>query len=108
MPFPAVFGQLIIDENTISIDDDKIAIDSIIKIRSQSLFSALLSSYFIITGSVVVVAGATAGGFAVLIIPFGIVWGGVGILIPATGDNHKKFKWDFKIVTDYNPDNENK
>ena len=98
----------IIDENTVSIDDEKITIESIIKMRSMSLLSAIFSTYFITTGSILVVAGATAGGFAVLIIPFGVVWGGVGVLIPAIGDNHKKYKWDYKIVTDYNPDNENK
>lgn len=98
----------IMDENTISIDDEKITIDSIIKIRSMSLFSAFLSTVIIITGSIVVVTGATTGGFAVLIIPFGVVWGGVGVLIPAIGDNHIKYKWDYKIVTDYNPVSENK
>ncbi len=98
----------IIDENTISIDDENIATDNIIKIRSMSLFSAILSTYIIITGSALVVAGATAGGFAVIVIPFGVVWGGVGVLIPAIGENHIKYKWVYKIVTDYNPDSENK
>ena len=98
----------VIDENTISIDDEKIAIESIVKMRSMSLLSAILSTYFITTGSIVVVTGVSAGGFAIIFVPIGIVWGGVGILIPAIGDNHKKYRWDYKIVTDYNPDNENK
>jgi small nuclear ribonucleoprotein (snRNP)-like protein len=91
----------IIDENTISIDDEKITIESIIKIRSMSLFSALLSTVYIITGSIVVFTGVSAGGFAIIVVPFGIVCGGLGFLIPAIGDNHIKHKWNYKIVTDY-------
>ena len=91
----------IVDENTIMIDDDLIAINTIIKIRSQSLLSAVLSAGFILIGGAFVVGGALAGGYAVLLIPVGLVGGGIGTLISAIGDNHKKYKWDYKIVTDY-------
>ena len=91
----------IVDESKIMIDDDLITIDSIIKIRSQSLLSAVLSGAFIIVGGAFVVGGATGGGFAILLIPPGLVIGGIGALIPAIGDNHKKYKWDYKIVMDY-------
>ena len=91
----------IVDENTIMIDDDLIAMNTIIKIRSQSLLSAVLSAGFILIGGAFVVGGALAGGYAVLLIPVGLVGGGIGTLISAIGDNHKKYKWDYKIVTDY-------
>ena len=91
----------IVDENTIMIDDDLIAMNTIIKIRSQSLLSAVLSAGFILIGGAFVVGGALAGGYAVLLIPVGLVGGGIGTLISAIGDNHKKYKWDYKVVTDY-------
>ena len=91
----------IVDENTIMVDDELIAVSSIIKIRSQSLFSAVLSGAFIIIGGALVAGGAIGGGFAVLLIPPGLVSGGIGALIPAIGDNHKKYEWDYKIVMDY-------
>ena len=91
----------IVDENTIMIDDDLIAMNTIIKIRSQSLLSAVLSAGFILIGGAFVVGGALAGGYAVLLIPVGLVGCGIGTLISAIGDNHKKYKWDYKIVTDY-------
>ena len=91
----------IVDENTIMIDDDLIAMNTIIKIRSQSLLSAVLSAGFILIGGAFVVGGALAGGYAVLLIPVGLVGGGIGTLISAVGDNHKKYKWDYKVVTDY-------
>ena len=91
----------IVDENTIMIDDDLIAINTIIKIRSQSLLSAVLSAGFILIGGAFVVGGALAGGYAVLLIPVGLVGGGIGTLISAIGYNHKKHSWDYKIVMDY-------
>ena len=91
----------IVDENTIMIDDDLITMNTIIKIRSQSLLSAVLSAGFILIGGAFVVGGALAGGYAVLLIPVGLVGGGIGTLISAVGDNHKKYKWDYKVVTDY-------
>lgn len=92
----------VVDENTITIDDELIAINTIIKIRSQSLLSAVLSGGFIVIGGVFVITGAAAGDWiAVFLIPTGLISGGIGALIPAIGDNHKKYKWDYKIVMDY-------
>ena len=91
----------IVDENTIMIDNDLIAMNTIIKIRSQSLLSAVLSAGFILIGGAFVVGGALAGGYAVLLIPVGLVGGGIGTLISAIGYNHKKHSWDYKIVMDY-------
>ena len=93
----------IIDKKNISIDDEIIAIDTIIKIRSQSLFSALFSATHIILGSVVILASASAGGFAILLIPFGIIDVGIGLSISAIGNNHKKYKWDYEIMIDNQP-----
>ena len=94
----------IIDENTIRIDNDLIAIGSITKIRRQSLFSAILSGGFIAIGGAAVVGGATtdkASFGADLIIIAGALSGGIGTIIQAIGDNHKKYEWDYKIVMDY-------
>ena len=93
----------IVDENTIKIDNDLIAIGSITKIRRQSLFSAILSGGFIAIGGAAVVGGATdkASFGADLIIIAGVLSGGIGTIIPAIGVNHKKYKWDYKIVMDY-------
>lgn len=51
----------------------------------------------------VVVGSINAGGFAVLLLPVGLLDSGIGLLIPEIGNSHKKFKWDYKIVQDYVP-----
>lgn len=101
----------IIDENTISINDKNIAIESIVKIRSQSLFSAILSTTLFVVGSVAIIGGLTAtggSGYAALgsaiAVVSGLIIEGLGFLVHAEGNNHKKEKWDYKIVTDYQED----
>ncbi len=51
----------------------------------------------------VVVGSINAGGFAVLLLPVGLLDSGIGLLIPEIGNSHKKFKWDYKIFQDYVP-----
>ena len=94
----------IVDENTIMIDNDLIAMNTIRKIRRQSLFSAILSGGFIAIGGAAVVGGATDKGGSYgsgLIIIAGALSGGIGTIIQAVGINHKKHRWDYKIVMDY-------
>lgn len=93
-------GRLvIIDDSTIAIDGINIPIESISKIRSMSLTSALLSGIYLVVGTVVFVTGIAVGGYGLLLVPPGIVLAGIGVLIPAIGNNHKKYKWDYKIVS---------
>jgi hypothetical protein len=51
---------------------------------------------------VAIVVGVSAGGFALLLVPVGIVDTGIGFFITAIGDNHKKYKWNYKIITNNN------
>jgi hypothetical protein len=89
----------IIDNATIMIKGQEIALDSIVKIRRASTFHAILDPVCIFFGSIFIVGGIAAiysGGYAsvfgVLILP-GIPM----VLIPAIKNNHKSNKWIYKI-----------
>ena len=92
----------IIDENTIAVDDVNILITSITKIRTQSVFSAILSTVHIVSGVIAVIGGVIAGGFAaIILVPAGVLFTGTGLTISAIGNNHKKYKWDYQVKLDY-------
>jgi small nuclear ribonucleoprotein (snRNP)-like protein len=93
----------IIDDATLSIDEDNIEIATIVKIQSQSLVSTIFSTLYIGTGIIIIVEGVTLGGIGVILVPLGLIDSGFGLLIPEIGNSHKKFKWDYKIVQDYVP-----
>lgn len=99
------FGRIVIlDDFSISIDNQKIMIEDIVKIKSHSILSTILSTTFVYIGSTFIVGGAVAGGFfAVVLIPGGLILEGIGILITATGNQHKATKYEYKISQNHNP-----
>jgi hypothetical protein len=92
---------VIVDEKTISIQNELIPIDFITKIQSNSLFSKIVATTNIVIGSAVIILGIASGGYGILLLPPGALILGVGILIPITGSNHNTKKWDYKIETNY-------
>ena len=95
---------VIVDENTISIKNNLIPMNSITSIMSNSLFSKIIATTFVVIGSTTIIGGiigGLAGGFAVLLIPPGIIITGIGIIIPAVGYIYVPKKWNFKIETNH-------
>ena len=93
----------IVDENTIMIDNDLIAIDSITTIRSQSLLTVITSGIYYVSGGSLIAAGLTNSKdmFAPVTVLVDVIGIGAGIVTSAKGNSHKKHKWDYKIVMDY-------
>ena len=93
----------IIDNNTIAIRKDTIALSSISKIRRQSFVSGTISSVIKVYGGIISVVGlsyAVQGGLGsavgiIIIMPIGAAFGGLGFLI--NGSNHKAPLWEYKI-----------
>ena len=98
----------ILDENTISINETPILIDSIVKIKNKSIFSSVRNTFLITGGSFLVLlgtVGAISGGFGVVLVvlvPPGIQM----MLLPLITNNHIVEKWHYSIGT--NPKHKNK
>lgn len=98
----------IIDNNTIAIRKDTIALSSIVKIRKQSFVSGTISTIFKIYGGTILVYGLTyavQGGLAsaiglIIIMPIGAAIGSISFII--NGSNHKSSMWEYKINSDEN------
>ncbi len=99
------FGRIVIvDDNTISIDNQNIKIENIIKIKSHSVLSTILTVPFIFIGSVAIIGGTVAGGIgAIVLIPGGAIFTGFGLLITAVGNNHKVNNYTYQISQNHDP-----
>jgi small nuclear ribonucleoprotein (snRNP)-like protein len=99
------FGRIVIvDDFTISIDNQNIKIEDIIKIKSHSVLSTILSVPFIFFGSLAVVGGTVAGGIgAIVLVPGGAIFNGFGLLITAVGNNHKLKNYTYQISQNHDP-----
>jgi hypothetical protein len=91
----------ILDENTIIIKNDTLALDSLVKIRRASTFSAIASPIAIYFGGSAIigaVAGAAAGGYGLLativLLPPGLPL----FIIPLTANKHNRNKWKYEIL----------
>ena len=92
----------IVDENSIRIGNDLIIIDSITKIRSQSLLSVLSAgAYYVLGGSLIASGLSSKEMLAPVTVILGVIAIGAGVGIQAKGNKHKKHKWDYRIVMDY-------
>jgi hypothetical protein len=91
----------ILDDKTIIIKNDTLALASIVRIRKASTFSAIASPVSIYFGSLAIaggLAGAYAGGlsllFTVVLLPPGLVM----FTVPLTANMHEREKWEYMIV----------
>lgn len=91
---------IIVDENTISIKGQSFPLDSIVKIRRESTFSAITRPISLVLGSILVVNGiafVSIGGIAayygsILLLP------GIPItIIPLSKNKHETPKWEYHI-----------
>lgn len=95
----------IVDNQSISIDNQLITLDSIIKIRSNSIARQILVPVSlgigIVFGSVAII-GAAAGGwgllFTIILLPPAIPL----IAVPLSQNNHSVVKWSYKIIKSEN------
>lgn len=91
----------IVDDHTIQIKDTPVVLDSIVKIKRRSLVSSIGSPFVFVTGALMVtvgIAGAAAGGYAVLLVVF-IPPGVPMVLLPVISNNHEPEKWEYVIDT---------
>lgn len=96
-----IVGQFaIINNATIMIKGQEIALESIVKIRRASTFQAIVNPVCIFFGSILIVGGIAllySNSIAGVIAPFAIPSGIPMVLIPAINNNHKSKKWTYKI-----------
>ena len=91
----------IVDDQTISINDEAIPLASIVKIKERSLGVAILRNASIVIGSYFILVGSLV--YAALGDPmlFAIV-GGIGVpffVTPLLADRHDNRDWNYKIST---------
>ena len=90
----------IVNDSTILIANEAIVLDSIVKLRKESLFNAITKPVFITVGSLFLLvgtAGAIVGGYGyiatIVMIPPGIPL----TLLPSIAKQHPKNKWRYTI-----------
>lgn len=90
----------IIDDTTIKIDENSIALDSIATIQKRSVFSSIARPVLIVLGTVSLVgaiAGAAYGGYGyiatLILVPIGTPM----VLIPLSANRHKNENWSYTI-----------
>jgi hypothetical protein len=90
----------ILDDKTIMIADQVIAIDSIESISSHSRFSSVASPLFVVTGTVFMALGTfglIVGGYGIILSPL-IPVGLPMVLVPIRTNKHKSENWKYQIV----------
>jgi len=96
----------IVDEKTISIDNQPILLENIVKIRQQPKTAATFADGLKGAGTLATVSGlavAAGGNFGLtaVLVPSGLLLRGAGLLID--GSNHKPKKWNYSIVMNPKP-----
>ncbi len=74
-----------------------IPLESIVKIKQRTLFSQIISKTILVLGTSIIVVGATAGGLAAIIIPFGVLIDIPALLITSTENPHNAKDWNYQI-----------
>ena len=90
----------ILDNKTIMIKNQEIAIDSIETITRHSKFSSIANPVLVGVGAVFIVfgtAGIIAGSYGVLLAPL-IPVGLPMVLVPVISNRHKSKDWEYQIV----------
>jgi hypothetical protein len=90
----------VLDNKTIVIKNEEIAIDSIETISSHSKFSSVANPVLVGVGAVFIVfgtAGIAAGSYGVLLAPL-IPAGLPMVLVPVLSNKHKSKDWKYQIV----------
>lgn len=90
----------ILDNKTIMIKNQEIAVDSIETITSHSKFSSVANPVLVGVGAVFIVfgtAGIIAGSYGVLLAPL-IPVGLPMVLVPVISNRHKSKDWEYQIV----------
>ncbi|MCL9806013.1 hypothetical protein NAT51_10790 [Flavobacterium amniphilum] len=91
----------IVDNNSIVIKKDTIALTSMASIKRKPFGLAAASGVLVLgVATPIVVASAAAGGYAVLLIPAGAAIGGIGLALPTLPKKYKKEDWDYTIVAE--------
>lgn len=90
---------IILNDSTISIKNQIVPIDSIVKIRKASTFSAILKPVCIYVGALFLtggLAGVIYGNYiaTIILVPPGLPL----FILPQTTSKHKKQKWRYEIV----------
>jgi hypothetical protein len=91
----------ILDDKTISIKNDTLALSSIIKIRKASAFSAIASPVSIYFGAIFITGSLfllTESGLGPILAAFTGPPGLVMFILPLTANMHKREKWQYAIV----------
>ena len=91
----------IVNDSTINIKNKIIPLDSIVKVRKASTFSAIASPIAVSIGAIFLtfgIGGAVAGGYGllatVILVPPGLPL----FIVPFTANRHKKEKYKYEIV----------
>lgn len=108
-----IAGQFtIIDSTTIKIKDQIINLDQIVKIRKASGVSTFMETVLITLGCGILAPSLYNIPFAKksddlgLAAYIGLPTGSLLFILPLTSQNkHKKTKWNYKIITNSNPNN---
>ena len=97
-----IAGQFVIlDSTTIVIKGSQVSLDSIVKIRKASTFTAIAKPLAMTTGGILATSGIAMLSFAespysvIGIIP--LFYGAAFIIVPLTVRKHSSEKWDYKI-----------
>jgi hypothetical protein len=91
----------ILDDKTIIIKNDTLALESIVKIRKASTFSAIAGPVSIGIGTIFLggaIWGLAAGGYGII---FTILFTPPGLplfIVPLTARMHARNKWEYEIV----------
>ena len=92
---------IIIDENTISINNQPIQLDSINKIKRKSLTATITAPLLVTTGVLFILGGAAVAGTSTYgaLAAFGLIPSGFALsLIPLISNKHDTKNWDYKIA----------
>jgi hypothetical protein len=91
----------IVSNSEIRIKNKTVSLDSIVKIRKASTFSAIATPVAVTVGGICIlggIAGAAAGGYGflatVVLLPPGLPL----FIVPLTVNKHVKDKWKYEIV----------
>lgn len=91
----------IVSNSEIKIKNKTILLDSIVKIRKASMFSAIASPIALTAGTILLgsgVVGAVAGGYGLLVTIVAVPAGLPLFILPLTPRKHSKDKWSYEIV----------
>ncbi|MCL6461317.1 MAG: hypothetical protein I4O51_05540 [Flavobacterium micromati] len=97
----SIAGQFsIVDNQTISIKGLEIKLDSIVKIKKASRFSAIANPILLGTGSLIFISGAgllIQGGFGATLAIIPLLYGSALLISPVSKKKYRTEKWTYRI-----------